>query len=572
MADQCNINITEALFGKLPTTLAATEWLNAAIIDGWSLVTSRNEREVAIVGQVSDSDKFADGMTIQTSALRAVDGERRFVVTQNSHYLLGWPARISLASDAGYIWPPVLSLAAAINWGIAVSNALARTGEHTLPDELCRALAAAVHDDGDWEERRAVCKMIGDVLFRAGRKSVAAAWRLLATDLRSAKERHQSYTSLAVCTQQADRSFDQESTVDQVIAEGGWRVLAEMDDVRVGELLHQGVLLDDPILAAREVALRILRHGAEPKADKVDLDGKFGNLPNSNIGSPTSVVVLKAVGGTATSWTDREVKRAVADILNKPLPLVAPPDVTAARQTLLDEFPYASVAIDAILSDLAGAQFVCIRPTLLAGPAGCGKSRLARRIGETTGLYVHRYDGAGASDNAWGGTARRWSTGEPTVPVLAMIAAKSANALVLVDELDKSATAGDNGRLQDAMLPHLETETSAQYPDPYIQAPVDCSYLSYIATANDPALIRGPLRDRFRLLRVPAPTQEDLPALTRGIARDLAKSSGIDPAWYPNLDAGELWIAARLWKTGSIRQLREIVARIVAKRADRPRH
>jgi ATP-dependent Lon protease len=98
--------------------------------------------------------------------------------------------------------------------------------------------------------------------------------------------------------------------------------------------------------------------------------------------------------------------------------------------------------------------------------------------------------------------------------------------------------------------------------------------LSYIATANDEMLVPGPLRDRFRIVRIPMPTAEDLPALCRSLVADLARESGSDPLWAPHLhlNGEELYIAAELWRGGSIRRLRQIVSRILAKRADMARH
>src|ERR1019366_1188914 len=107
--------------------------------------------------------------------------------------------------------------------------------------------------------------------------------------------------------------------------------------------------------------------------------------------------------------------------------------------------------------------------TLLCGPPGNGKSRLSRRIGELSGLYVVRYDGAGASDSAFGGTPRRWSSGEPSVPVLALLAAKKADALVILEEVEKSGTGKHNGNFANTLLGFLEVESSARYPDPYTQ-------------------------------------------------------------------------------------------------------
>ncbi|MBX9830210.1 MAG: AAA family ATPase [Xanthobacteraceae bacterium] len=575
MADQSDV-IT-ALAAKLLEAHEPEGWTTAPIIDCWQLQTP-NERNLRVAGIVSGSRKFSDGEPIFTSALRGVDANMRFVVTQNSVYRLGWPARFSLEADAYHIWPSALFVAACANWYIGCSVALNYAGDQTISEPALANLRAAGHDGGDWPARRAACRAIGEELSRAGRKVVAEAWWVLSTDLKVAKDRRIAETFVAAAAQQAYHQYDRALTADEALADNGWRLLASMDDRQVEKLPREGVPIDDPIVAARKVALIAEQVGG--KRGRLDPTGSIlddvyvdaGPDPERDSPGTDGVVVLRAVGGVDTNWSGREVKRAVAPILGKRLPLRPTPDIAEARRWLLAQFPHALAQIDVMLSDLVGAPYARFRPTMLVGPPGCGKSRLARIVASAVDLEVHRYDAAGASDNSFGGTARRWSSGEPAVPVLAMIATKTANPMVLIDELDKAATGGNNGRLQDSMLPFLEGETAAHFPDPYIQAPVDCSRLSYIAIANDPLLIPAPLRDRFRILRILAPTAEHLPALCRYIVYDLANEAGMDAAWFPELDDDELWIAEQLWKGGSVRRLREIVARIVVRRADMPRH
>jgi hypothetical protein len=289
-------------------------------------------------------------------------------------------------------------------------------------------------------------------------------------------------------------------------------------------------------------------------------------------GPVDGVMVMAAAGGTTETTSGKEVVREFKKLIGKRLPVTPVPDLVVARAALAAEFPYAMTQIDVILGDLAGADAVRLRPTLLTGEPGGGKSRLARRLAEVLKVGLHRFDAAGSSDNAFGGTPRRWSSGEHAVPLEAIRRYEIANPIVLVDEIDKAGRSRHNGSLAEALMPFMEQETSRNFPDPFIQTDVDLSHVSYILTANRDEDLPGPLKDRLRILRLPRPTIEHLPALARGIVADVARERGGDVRWWPPLDEGELDVAEQLWAGGSVRKLRSVVERILAYREQNPRH
>jgi hypothetical protein len=273
------------------------------------------------------------------------------------------------------------------------------------------------------------------------------------------------------------------------------------------------------------------------------------------------------MGGNTLNHTGREARAEFRNIIGTTVPLAETPDLSTARQALASEFPHCLSAIDAILGDLSTLTGIRWRPSLLVGSPGCGKSRLAFRIPAVLSMPEPlRYDGAGTSDNTFGGTPRRWSSGEPSIPLEAVRRSGIANPCVILDEADKGATSRHNGRFSDAVLPFLETTTSRAHNDPYIEAPCDLSMVNYIATANNELDLPPMLRDRFRLLRIPAPGPEHLPALARTLVKEIAADRAINPAWGTPLDGDEMEIAARLWPGGSIRRLRSVIEIILSKR------
>jgi ATP-dependent Lon protease len=63
--------------------------------------------------------------------------------------------------------------------------------------------------------------------------------------------------------------------------------------------------------------------------------------------------------------------------------------------------------------------------------------------------------------------------------------------------LEKAATSHHNGNLWSALMPFTERETACRYRDTSLDAQVDVSWVSFVATANDdtglPAPAAGPL-------------------------------------------------------------------------------
>ena len=180
----------------------------------------------------------------------------------------------------------------------------------------------------------------------------------------------------------------------------------------------------------------------------------------------------------------REAARGHEHIVGSYVPLVPTPDMARVRPILDQEYPYASAAIDRLLLPLLSRGTVTLPPTLLVGPPGAGKSRLVRRLAETLGVALWKTDGARASSAGFAGADRRWSTAECAHPLLAISRSRTANPLVLIDEIDKAGNDRQHGRLWDSLLGFMELETSRSYPDPCLQVEVDLSHVSLLMTCN----------------------------------------------------------------------------------------
>jgi hypothetical protein len=305
---------------------------------------------------------------------------------------------------------------------------------------------------------------------------------------------------------------------------------------------------------------------AQRAADKAKAESKGD--PASDVGaSPDNhLVVARLSDEQMKNVKLKEVIGPLKSVINVALPLVMAPPLHQVRDRLMFEFPYAATVIDFALADLVGRTTIRLRPLLLVGDPGGGKSRFARRLGEVLGLNVWRTDASRSDGAVFAGTDRRWYSAEPCHPFLAIGQARHANPMVLLDEIEKAGTRSDYGRLWDCILGFLEPETNARYPDPALQVTIDLSHVSYVATANSLDPLPSPVRDRFRVIGFPKPAKDDLDALLPAVIADLAAERNLDRRWIKPLDGFERTAVAVHWRGGSVRRLRRIVEAILRER------
>lgn len=285
----------------------------------------------------------------------------------------------------------------------------------------------------------------------------------------------------------------------------------------------------------------------------------------SDTQAPPSMVVFRDIGNQNTSEGKR-VHSDYSSLINKRIPLVPLPDITAVHKTLLSEFPHAEQVISTLLNELPIRKDVYIRPTVLLGLPGSGKTRFAQRFLSELSVPHETYSCGGVSDGTIAGTPRRWSTGEPSLPVSQVRRHNCASPGIVLDELEKAGTSHHNGNIVSALLGLLETQSAQAWHDPYLEAQVDVSRVIWLATVNSLDSLQAPFKDRCRILTFPEPGPEHLETIANTLLVQAVEDLGLDRRWALPLTGEELSALSDYWKGGSIRHLRRYIDPILAVR------
>ncbi|MCL9847601.1 AAA family ATPase [Ralstonia solanacearum P673] len=170
--------------------------------------------------------------------------------------------------------------------------------------------------------------------------------------------------------------------------------------------------------------------------------------------------------------------------------------------------PIQKLKIDLTLASAMRTNDFRIRPILLTGQPGVGKTHFALRMADALGVPMRKWaaGSAQASFQLTGGDSG-WRHARPGM-VIELLAKSSAAAPILVlDEVDKISS-GSSYPVLPVLLDLLEGETARKFEDTFFRMEFDASRIVFVLTANDVRAVPAPLLSRAEVFDIPAPQPE----------------------------------------------------------------
>ncbi len=208
-------------------------------------------------------------------------------------------------------------------------------------------------------------------------------------------------------------------------------------------------------------------------------------------------------------------------------------------------------------------QIIC-----LAGPPGVGKTSIAHSVAEAVGRNYQRIALGGIHDEAEIRGHRRTYIGAMMGRIMyAVNQSKSANPLILLDELDKLGR-DYHGDPTSALLEVLDGEQNSTFFDHYIDMPFDLSKVLFITTANDYTAIPAPLLDRMDIIHIDSYTREEkFQIAKRHLVSKQLKAHGLSSKEFKITDTAIYDIIDSYTRESGVRTLERFISKLMNKAA-----
>lgn len=178
------------------------------------------------------------------------------------------------------------------------------------------------------------------------------------------------------------------------------------------------------------------------------------------------------------------------------------------------------------LCRLSEHKVAAFQPVMLLGDPGVGKTRYLIELTKLLNLEFTLIQCGGVSANfVLSGSTTSWKNGKPGKIHVALRDGRSANPVIMLDEIDKLAGSHEYDA-HGPLYQLLEKKTASGFQDECIEVPMDCSAIIWVATANNLNAIPEAIVSRLKVIEVPAPTGEGLIRVARSVYRDILDEHG----------------------------------------------